>query len=456
MRASAAFVVLLPLVVLVTLFVLIGTRGAGGAQDGMWWDEQVASFVRHRISTTYVDEVDKERAERAFYKAMDAYVHELDEYCDFIPPEEHRKYLEDTAGEYAGLGVKIVPADEGLLIVGIFPDGPADQAGLEVDDKIVAADGTSLEGMELGQIEKAGLLKGEPGSTVKVTIIPGPLPAEGEAPKPRRDVPVVRAKVRPPSVFTRRVGAEDRYGVIRLSEFTDATEEDFNDTLDRMLAAGVKGLVLDLRRNPGGTLPTAVAVVDRFVEKGTIVRMEGRTKGATRNYTAKVENTIPDTMPLVVLVDGTSASASEVVAGALQDHRRAILVGERTYGKFLVQQVVEIQEHEVALKLTTSRYYLPSGRSYQRPRKNGNGTLLDPRGRQEAPRGGGLLPDIVVPMTKEQHIQLEKQFENQDGVIWREKPQFPEAPLDWIDPHLERAVQILEGQVVLRKIRGTR
>ena len=149
-------------------------------------------------------------------------------------------------------------------------------------------------------------------------------------------------------MFARRVGANGEFGVIRLTEFAESTEGDFDDARSQaMLDAGVKAVVLDLRGNGGGVLPTAVAVADRFVDKGVIVRMEGRTPRANRVYEAKPDNTVSDTLPLVVLVDGRSASASEVVAGALQDHRRALLVGERTYGKFLVQQITDVPGHEV-------------------------------------------------------------------------------------------------------------
>ena len=457
MRPSTALVVMLPLIVLVTLFVLVGTRGAGAGRshDGMWWDEQIASFVRRRVAMTYVDDLDRERAAQAFYKAMDAYVHELDEYCDFIPPEEHRKWQEDTAGEYAGLGIKITEADLGLLVVGVFPGGPADLAGMKPGDTIVAAGDTPLKGLDFKEIEASRLLKGEPGSIARITVIPGPVPEEGEPTAAPKVVSVKRAKVRPPTVFVRRVGPESEFGVIRLTEFAEATADDFNKALETMTSEGVKGLILDLRRNGGGVLPTAVAVVNRFVERGTIVRMEGRAPNATRVYEATAEDTLPDTLPLIVIVDGTSASASEVVAGALQDHRRALLVGERTYGKFLVQQIVDIPGEDAALQLTTSRYYLPSGRSYQRPRKNGRGHV-EPRNGASPSQGGGLLPDVVLGLDEEQTEKLEKQFINEEGVPWQEEPQHDDVPLDWVDPQLERAIALLQGQMVLRKIRGTR
>jgi len=288
-----------------------------------------------------------------------------------------------------------------------------------------------------------------------LTVIRGSHPETGPAEGPEVIVPVVRAKVMPPSVFWRRVGENGRYGVIRLTEFAEATEEDFNRAVKTLRDAGVKGLILDLRGNGGGVLPTAVAIVDRFVDRGVVVRMEGRGAQATRIYEAKKEGTLPDTLPLIVLVNGSSASASEVVAGALQDHRRALLVGERTYGKFLVQQITDIPMHDAALQLTTSRYYLPSGRSYQRPPRHLPGSSRAPRTSKK--KGGwGILPDVVVPVDDAQRTKIEKAFTNQEAEPWGEAPPFDDVRADWIDPQLARAIDLLQGQMVLQKIRDTK
>jgi carboxyl-terminal processing protease len=458
MKPSTAVVIMLPLVIMVTAFVLVGTRGAGAGSmaDGVWWDEQVASFVRHRIASSYVDQVDDERASKIFYEGMDAYLHGLDEYCDFIPPDEYRRWKEETKGEYAGLGVKVQSVDDGLLLAGVLPGGPADKAGLHVGDTIMAADGKPLAGVDFDTIEMTRLLKGEPGSTVKLSVLRGPRPEKGPPAGAQEIVPVVRERVRPPTVFTRKVGPEGAFGVIRLKEFAEATQEDADRALETMLADDVAGVILDLRWNGGGVLPTAVALVDRFVRKGVIVRMEGRAPQATRIYEARPEGTLPDTVPLIVLVNGTSASASEVVAGALQDHRRALLVGERTYGKFLVQQITDIPGHDAAVQLTTSRYYLPSGRSYQRkpggaPRP---GVAHLPSGR--IPPGQGIIPDVVVPVTDEESQRIEKAFANQESRPWGEEPPFDDVPDDWVDPQLARAVEVLQGELVLQKIQGAK
>lgn len=453
MRLSTALFVILPLVLAVGAFVLVASRGAGaGPYEGdLFWDDQVTVFVRRKVAATYVDELDQERSSHAFYRALDAYVQDLDDYCDFIPPDEHRKWREKSAGEYAGLGIKVQDVDEGLEIHGVLPNGPAAKVGIAPGDILTEADGRSLAEVSTAEIERLNLLKGPPGSTVVLTVLPkAEQPTEeGAAPVYRR-VTVTREVVRPPTVFARRVGPKHAFGVIRLSEFAEATEEDFDAALRGLLTGDVKAIVLDLRGNGGGVLPTAVGVANRFLRRGVVVRMEGRTARSNRVYEAQPEKLVSDTIPLVVLVNGGSASASEVVAGALQDHRRALLVGERTYGKFLVQQITEIPEHDAALQLTTSRYYLPSGRSYQRKSKNGpNGS------RASITEPAGILPDVVVPLTEEQEDTLRKYVYDEEGGPWGQEPKFPEVPSDYVDPQLQRAIDLLQGQLVLRKIRGT-
>ena len=453
MKPSTALLVMLPLVAMVTAFVLVGSRGAGARpdQDGVYWDDYAASFVRRKVAQTYVDELDAERAENAFYRALGAYVGQLDEYSTVIPPSEHRKWEESTAGAYAGLGVKVQDVSDGLLVVGVLPAGPAARAGIQPGDTLVEADGKPLAGVGLERIEATRLLKGEPDSRVEITLIRGPRPETGPAKGPRVVVPVVRAVVRPPTVFARRLGPDASIGVLRLTEFAEATQEEFNQKLDAMLADGVEGLVLDLRYNGGGVLPTAVAIANRFLDSGIVVRMEGRAPGATRQYDAQPENTISENVPLIVLVNGRSASASEVVAGALQDHRRALLVGERTYGKFLVQSITDIPGLDAGLQLTTSRYYLPSGRSYQRPPNDGRRLGPD----EERP-AAGILPDVIVPLDADAARRLRQAFENEEAVPWGEVPPHESVESDSVDPQLQRALELLQGQLVLRRIRPVR
>jgi carboxyl-terminal processing protease len=454
MKPGTAVILACALVTLVAAFVLVAER-AGAADprsDGVWWDEDVARFVRERLANYYVDKVDDDRASKAFYKAMRAYLREFDEYCDFVPPSEHKRHMDETEGQYAGLGVRIREEEDGLVVIGMLPDGPAAKASIGVGDTIVAADGLSLA-RESGELDVTRLLKGTAGSAVRLRVVAGPRPEKGPATGAAREIVVTRAIVRSPTVFARRAGTDPQFGVIRISEFANTTADDFDRALQEVLQHGVRGLVIDLRWNRGGVLSSAVHVVDRFLSKGRIVQMQGRAEGANREHWAKPDpKDVPDDIPVAVLVNRDSASASEVVAGALQDHRRALLVGERTYGKFLVQSVVDIQGKDSALTLTTARYYTPSGRSYQR-KPGEHSTEGDARAEGDEP--AGLLPDDISPLDDKERLKVRQAFVNEEGVRWSQPPQFPDVAADAVDPQLKRAMEILQGQLFLRKIRRT-
>ncbi|MFM8981081.1 MAG: S41 family peptidase [Planctomycetia bacterium] len=366
MRAATAFLIMAPMVIVTLLFV--GTQGrragaAGGPGAGAYWDESVAAFVRQRMGSTYVDPLDAKASEDAFWRAMDAYVR-LDPYCDMIPPSEYRQWKEGTAGQYGGLGIRVDAEAEGLRIRGVLPGGPAQRAGLVAGDLVLSADGRPLAGIDLKSGGPARLLKGAPGSAVRLEV----RDAAGQV----RAVSAVRQVVRPPAVFVHRVGPQGQVAVLRVAEFVESTPQEVDQALDPLLAGeqgALGGLVLDLRDNPGGVLASAVYLADRFLAAGLVVRVVGRGPGTSRDFHAHASQApadVPASVPVAVLVNAHSASASEVVAGALQDHRRALLVGERTYGKFLVQSIVEAPRGDCALQLVTARYYTPSGRSYQR------------------------------------------------------------------------------------------
>jgi carboxyl-terminal processing protease len=368
-----------------------------------------------------------------------------DEYDDYIPPEEYRKWVDDTAGHYAGVGIRIdIVKGEGLRIAGLFRGGPAAFAGLRIGDVITHVDGKSLATADLERPENLRVLKGPPGSKVTVAVKTPPAkdaPA-GTAATTRR-VEIVRAEIRPPTVFSRRIGPKGSVAYIRLSEFVDTTSGDFDAALDGMLAAGAKSVVVDLRHNGGGVLPVTVHCADRFIRSGDIVRMTGRGPSGSRSETAKAAGTIPDSVTLIVLVDGQSASASEVFSGCIQDHRRGVLLGTRTYGKFLVQNITEIPGRGSAVKLTTARYVTPNGRSYARELK----------ATDAAP--AGLIPDVVVALSPEDAAKLKKAFENQEEVVWGTPVKHADVAADWVDPQLQRALDLLGGNLLLQEIQGS-
>lgn len=451
MRPGIALLLSTAMLALLVAF-LAASRGAGASAPGDtpgYWDEVVEAFVRRKVAETYVDELGPQGEREAFNRAMDAYL-DLDNYCDYIPPEEYKRWLEDTAGRYAGLGVKINGEEDGLHVVGVFPGGPADRAGIQVGDTIVRADGEALAGLDVDAVTSR--LKGPPRTTVRIGYVRGPRPVQGPHAGPELETVVTRDMIRPPTLFTRRVGTDGGFLQLRLTDFAEESAEEFDEAMDALdNGPPVKGLLLDLRHNGGGVLGVAVRVVDRFLRKGRlVVRMEGRGADASKNYSTTDRAGKNLDMPMVVLVDRKSASASEVVAGALQDHRRAILVGSRSYGKFLVQSITEIPHRGAAVKLTTARYYTPSGRSYQGPSQYEVDHV-------ERPRGAGLIPDVVIDLTEEEEEELLKFWQDEEGRAWNAIRLHPQVPEDYVDPQLERAIKLLEGEIVLQKIgRGGR
>ena len=468
MRATTAFVVIGAQLLMAVLFLTSRPPHAGAADPrsgALYWDEASAAFVRSRVANSYVDGLDDKTQKEAFFRALQAYVR-LDPYCDFIPPSKYKAWQEATAGEYGGLGIRIRPEAEGLRVLGVLPGGPASKAGLVPGDLVLSADGRSLGNLDLKSDTALKTLKGPPGVAVRMVVrsapagAPAAVPGSPAAGTVTREIVAVRDIVRPPAVFVRRVGPRQGVGVIHLVEFAETTAAEFDVVLNKFLAERVDGLVLDLRDNAGGVLAGAVHVVDRFLSQGVIVRMEGRAPGANKTFSAKADTEgtstdVPDTLPVVVLVNGRSASASEVVSGALQDHRRALLVGERTFGKFLVQQITELPRGDCAVQLVTSRYYTPSGRSYQRHLPPGD-TLPTEEAEKEAEQAAGLLPDVVQTLTDEERKRLSRFYDNEEDKCWGCDPTHPEVPGNWIDPQLQRALEVLDGELALRKIRQTK
>ena len=470
MKPTTAWFLVAPLVGTVIAFgaALVVTRHAEARPgDAPYWDEDEVEYVRRMVAATYVDPVDEAKSRELFYDALDGYVKGLpDAYNDFIPPDEYRRWKEDTAGRYAGVGVKIAPDPRGLKIEGVFPGGPAANAGLRIGEIVTSVEGRSVAGLDPKKDENVRALKGPAGTVVRVKVLtpapeakpattepaapagdvptpspaPAPPPAAGAAPAGAlREVLLVRAEIRPPTVYARRVGKDAKVGYLHLTEFTEATPDAFDRALDAMVAGGVKAVVVDLRGNGGGVLGATVHVADRFVADGEIVRIIGRTRETTRVERAHADGTVPATLGLVVLVDGGSASASEVLAGCIQDHRRGVLLGTRTYGKFLVQNITEVPGRNAALKLTTARYQTPLGRSFQRPPK----TPLT--------EGAGLTPDVVVELAAPDRKKLEDQWANADDATWGGTPQFADVPADWVDPQLARALELIDGDLQLKE-----
>ena len=277
----------------------------------------------------------------------------LDEYSAFLTTGQLDDLYAQIEGNFVGLGVELKAASDGLLVVHVIPGSPAERSGIRAGDHLVGVGGRSIGGMGVDQA--AQLLQGPPGSLVTLAVLRGPSPA--------RAVTVRREHVEVPSVEDVRM-ADPAAGVayLKISSFQKTTAADLEAALRRLDAAGMRSLVVDLRGNPGGLLSAAVDVADLFLERGLVVATRGRSPEEDFNYTASRPGTWR--MPLVVVIDGESASSSEIFAGAIRDHARGTIVGTRSYGKGSIQGIFPLDSAGVGMRLTTAKFYSPNGHPY--------------------------------------------------------------------------------------------
>ena len=317
--------------------------------------EQLDLFgdIFERIRAQYVSEVDSSDLIEA---AINGMLTSLDPHSSYLSPKDAAKMREQTRGEFGGLGIEVTQEEGFVKVVSPIDDTPAAEAGIEAGDFITHVDGESLLGLVLD--DAVELMRGPVGSEIIITVV-----REGES-EPF-DVSIVRATITLQAVKARTV---QETAVLRLSTFNEQTYPKMKEGLEEQIAeAGgidnINGIVIDLRNNPGGLLNQAIAVSDAFLEKGEIVSTRGRNPEDGDRVNAKPGD-LAQGLPIVVLINGGSASASEIVAGALQDHRRAVVIGTKSFGKGSVQTVMPLRG-DGAMRLTTARYYTPSGRSIQ-------------------------------------------------------------------------------------------
>lgn len=388
---------------LVVLFALGWLAGRGTAQDGRYRDLDLFVEVLHRIEQNYVDSL---AAATLVEGAVRGLLGELDPHSQFLDASGWSNLQATTQGNYAGIGVVVSVRDQYPTVISPIEGTPAHRAGLRSGDIIAAIDGESAHGLTID--EAADRLRGPKGSAVTVT-----LRREGE-----EDVAVTleRDEIRTRSVPYAFM-AGDRTGYIRLAQFSERSGGEVREALARLRGQGARAIVLDLRSNPGGLLDQAVDVAEQFLAKGDpVVSIRGRNPRMTQSFATR-SGAGERGAPLVVLLDRGSASASEIVAGALQDLDRALVLGETSFGKGSVQSVYPLQDKRTALKLTTALYYTPSGRSIHRARAEGL-AALDADADEAAPGapadsaprpvfrtragrsvlgGGGITPDLAVP-----------------------------------------------------------
>jgi len=314
-------------------------------------DARLLAEVIDHVRRQYVEEIDEHRLVQSAVRGI---VASLDSHSAYLDSAEFEQVRLSARGAYPGIGIEVMADNTAIRVVHPMPGSPAEKAGLRAGDLI-----TRIDDRDVGQnlTESMSRVRGRAGTTVRLTVS---RPATGQT----LSFALERAQVEVPSVAQQMLPSG--YGYVRISNFSETTAEDLNHAMTSLRRANrrpIRGLVLDLRNNPGGVLESAVAVADAFLEGGVIVTADGRT-GDARFEMDAAPGDILGGAPLIVLVNGASASASEIVAGALKDHGRALLVGHRTYGKGSVQTVMPLL-HGGALKLTTSRYFTPSGASIQ-------------------------------------------------------------------------------------------
>lgn len=349
---------LLILVAGVLLGCVVSLGGGALAEKGADNDSTTIPFeglktfseVYGRIRQDYVEPVtDTKLLEDAIRGMLTG----LDPHSAYLDQEQYNELKVGTTGQFGGLGIEVGMENGFVKVISPIDDTPAQKAGVKAGDLIIRLDDKPVKGMSLNDAVK--VMRGEPGSAIVLTIV-------REGVEQPIKVKLVRDIIKVKSVKSRML--EDGYGYIRITSFQSKTGDNVNDAINELKQKGeLKGLVLDLRNNPGGVLNAAVAVSDAFLEDGLIVYTDGRVEDAKMKFSATPDDLL-NGAPIVVLINAGSASASEIVAGALQDHKRAIIMGEKTFGKGSVQTILPTSNGG-AVKLTTARYYTPSGRSIQ-------------------------------------------------------------------------------------------
>jgi carboxyl-terminal processing protease len=309
--------------------------------------------VFEKIRTDYVEKPDEQKLVEAAVSGM---LTSLDPHSSYMDAKSFRDMQVQTRGEFGGLGIEVTQEDGFIKVVTPIDDTPAARAGVMSGDLISAIDDESVQSMTLNQaVDK---MRGQVNTSVKISVLRG-------AKKEKVDFNITRAVIQIKSV---RFHTEDDVGYIRITQFNEQTYDGVKQAMQKFAsdipADKFKGYVLDLRNNPGGLLDQSIAVVNAFISKGEIVSTRGRNADETQRYVARAAD-LSGGKPVVVLINGGSASASEIVAGALQDHKRATIIGTRSFGKGSVQTIIPLGQGNGALRLTTARYYTPSGRSIQ-------------------------------------------------------------------------------------------
>jgi carboxyl-terminal processing protease len=416
-------------VVMASALLLVLTLSMGGgvaskSQDTSATYENLRLFteVLSIVQSQYVDEVP---AKDVIYNAIKGTLRGLDPHSSFLDPEMYREMQVETSGSFGGLGIEITLRDDILTVVAPIEGTPAYRAGIQPGDRIIKIEGISTKDMQLTDAVKR--MRGKPGSKITISVV-----REGWV-EPK-DFDIVREQIRVQSVKTQELETGIEY--IRLRQFQEQTAQDLETVLDKYAkGAKIQGLVLDLRNNPGGLLTSAVEVTEKFLDAGRlVVYTEGRVRNQNMRFQANARRVYTD-FPIVVLVNQGSASASEIVAGALQDWGRAIVIGTQSFGKGSVQTIIPLSDGS-GLRLTTAKYFTPKGRSIH---------------------GKGITPDIIVEGPKTTAAVTVPTPEGAPAPPTPPKsgPSVETKPSEELkrDPQLQRALDLLKAMRILDRTR---
>lgn len=407
-------------------------------QTSLYQNLELFSSVLEIVRKNYIEE---KTPQELIYGALHGLLSSLDPYSQFMEPDIYKEMKVDTKGQFGGLGIEITLRDGWLTIITPIEDTPASRAGLEPGDRIFKINGKSTKNITLmGAVKK---LRGKPGTTVHITVM-------RRGAKKLLEFDLTRAII--PIVSVKEVKIlEDGIGYIRLAQFQQNTLKEFDEAAEKLQQEDLRALILDLRYNPGGLLTTAIGVADRFLPKGKVIV---QTVGRGDKVEMEAKSTGRDRfkgIPVVVLINNGSASGSEIVAGALRDNNRAVLVGMKTFGKGSVQSVLPLRDKS-ALRLTTGHYYTVSHRKIQdegitpdieiKLTTEETKALLQQRYKALVDLDAKLKPTPVsTPAGKiEEEGEVEEAFESEEE---EEEPSY--------DPQLQRAVDLLKGEMIFRK-----
>jgi carboxyl-terminal processing protease len=425
------------------------------AQNEDYEDVTLVVDVLQKVRQSYVTDLDRKRKRKLVEDMVNGGLERLDPHSQYINPQEYKQFQKNSRGKFGGVGIQVGYDRQSrgqLTVISPMVGTPAYDAGILAGDAIVKIDGKSTENMRLS--EAVDLIQGDPGQPITLTVV-----HEGE--KEAKDIRIVRAEIKVQSVLgdLRRDGkpgewdffldkktwGADRIAYLRLTNFSETATKEMHDAVVQVQRDGAKGLIIDLRNNPGGLLKAAVEIADLFLEEGDIVTTKGRNQ-KEEVYKAHKEGTLllpAKQYPIVILVNRYSASASEILAAALQDHGRAVIVGERSFGKGSVQNVILMEHDTSALKLTTASYWRPSGKNINRfpDKKDFEAAKIDPD-------EWGVSPDpgFEIKLSDEE-FRTYWQARNDRDVVRTKKGADDAKKEPFKDRVLEKAVDHLKKEI---------